>query len=323
MAERPSPPRRGAARARGDHPLRQGSEDQDRDDHVQPSGLPQRADVHGAAALCRCAARGQHRQRREGRDHPRRRGQPGKRCGPSGVHGGQRQSGRATGRVAARGRGRGGGGDVPAEGHVPQRGGHHQRLVRQLAGRQSRVAGLQEDQHRRGQGLLLRLALLPVRGCGSGDLLRRRAVRSPVVPLSRLGGSPPDVDLGADDGGAAQVPGDGLHRASVHCSGDVRLQLPQQGGDARRTRGRNPEIRSGLRTEPAGGHRVPAEDVLRDLQAAAGRVHGQPAERVLRVDGQRGSPTTATTTSTCSSRSIPGCPPRSTTTTASSRRSSG
>ncbi len=92
-------------------------------------------------------------------------------------------------------------------------------VVRQRAGGQPAAAGAQEDQHRRGQGLLLRLAFLPVRRCRPRDLLRRRAVRPPVVPLLRLG--PADVDLGADDG-AAQVPGDGVHRTAVHRRGDAR-----------------------------------------------------------------------------------------------------
>ncbi len=131
-------------------------------------------------------------------------------------------------RTAAGGR-RGRRGHLPAQGHVPQRG-DHQLVVRQLAGRQPRAAGIQEDQHRRGQGLLLRLALLPVRRRRSGDLLGRRTVRPPVVPLPRLGSA--DVDLGADDG-PAQVPGDGVHRAAVHRRGDVGLQLPQQGGAPR------------------------------------------------------------------------------------------
>ena len=117
---------------------------------------------------------------------------------------------------------------LSAEGHVPQRR-HDQRVVRQRAGGQPPAAGAQEDQHRRGQGLLLRLALLPVRRRRSGDLVRRRAVRPPVVPVLRLGSA--DVDLGADDG-AAQVPGDGLHRSAVHRRGHGEVQLPQQGGAA-------------------------------------------------------------------------------------------
>ncbi len=87
-AERPS--------AGGDHPLREGPEDQDRDDHVQPSRVPERADVGGAAAVRRPAARGHRRQRRQGGGHPRRRRQPRQRRGPARVHGGQRQSRRCA-----------------------------------------------------------------------------------------------------------------------------------------------------------------------------------------------------------------------------------
>ena len=112
---------------------------------------------------------------------------------------------------------------------VPRRRAAHP-VVRQPARRLPEPAGVQEDQHRRGQGLLLRVALLPGRGRRPGDLFRRCAVRPRLVPLPGLG--PPHVDLGADDG-PAQVPGDGLHRASLHRGRDVRLQLPQQGRTAR------------------------------------------------------------------------------------------
>ena len=42
----------------------------------------------------------------------------------------------------------------------------------------------------------------------------------------------------------------------------------------------------GLRPDPADRHRVHAEGVLRDHEAAAGRVHGQHAQRLDGVDGQ-------------------------------------
>ena len=52
--------------------------------------------------------------------------------------------------------------------------------------RHAQPAGLQEDQHPRGAGLLLRLALLPGRRRRHRHLLRRRAVRPRRVPLRRL-----------------------------------------------------------------------------------------------------------------------------------------
>ena len=58
------------------------------------------------------------------------------------------------------------------------------------------------------------------------------------------------------------------------------------------------QVRPGVRAQPAGGHRIHAEDLLRGVQAAPGRVHGQPAVGVLRVDGQRCARTTTPTTST-------------------------
>ena len=103
-------------------------------------------------------------------------------------------------------------------------------LVRQHQVRLPEPAGLQEDQHPRGQGLLLRLALLPGGRRRPRDLLRRRAVRAPRLPLRRLRAA--DVAVGDDDG-AAQVPGDGVHRPPVHRGADVRLQLREQRRAAR------------------------------------------------------------------------------------------
>ena len=45
------------------------------------------------------------------------------------------------------------------------------------------------------------------------------------------------------------------------------------------------EVRARLRPHPAHRHRVRPEDLLRDLQAAPGRVHGQHHLRHARVDG--------------------------------------
>src|SRR5215475_9215200 len=137
---------------------------------------------------------------------------------------------------------------LPAEGIVPVRR-HDGTVVCQRCGGQPRATGTEEDQHRRSQGLLLWVALLPVRRRGSGDLERGRVVRSPLVPLLRMGS--PDVDVGIDDGAEA-FSGDGLHRASVHRRRDVPLQLREQGRPARSTRGRGREVCNGMCAKSAG-----------------------------------------------------------------------
>ena len=65
-------------------------------------------------------------------------------------------------------------------------------------------------------------------------LVRRCALRPSRLPLRRLRAA--HVAVGDDDG-AAQVPGDGVHRPPVHRRGDVRLQLREQRRAARRPRG--------------------------------------------------------------------------------------
>ena len=113
----------------------------------------------------------------------------------------------------------------PPEGQLPlPRDGHA--TLRQLQLRPAQPPGLQEDQHRRGQGLLLWLAFLPGRRCRPRHRFRRRAVRPLGLPLRRLGRA--HVAVGADDG-PAQVPGDGVHRPSVHRRRDEGLPLRQQG----------------------------------------------------------------------------------------------
>ena len=69
--------------------------------------------------------------------------------------------------------------------------------------------------------------------------------------------------------GAAQVPGDGLHRSAVHRRRDVRVQLPQQRGAARGPRGRGRTLRAGLCAKPAHRHRLSAEDVLRGRSSSS------------------------------------------------------
>ena len=65
------------------------------------------------------------------------------------------------------------------------------------------------------------------------------------------------------------------------------VQLPQQSRRPRPARGRGGQVRARVRAESSSRHRLSAEDLLRGLQAAPGRVHGQPAVGLLRVDGQR------------------------------------
>ena len=165
---------------------------------------------------------------------------------------------------------------VPGRGVAPA-------LVRQHEIGLPQPPGLQEDQHPRGQGLLLRLALLPGRRRRPRDLVRRCAVRTSRVPLRRLRAA--HVAVGDDDG-AAEVPGDGVHGPAVHRGADVRLQLRQQRRAAGSARGGGGQVRACLCTHAADRHRVHAEGVLRSDEAAPGRVHGQPSQCVARIDGR-------------------------------------
>ena len=110
------------------------------------------------------------------------------------------------------------------------------------------AAGLQEDQHPGGQGLLLRLALLPGGRRRPRHLVRRRAVRPSRLPLRRLRAA--HVAVGDDDG-AAQVPGDGVHRPAVHGRADVRVQLREQRRPAGGPRGGDGQVRLRLLADAA------------------------------------------------------------------------
>ena len=112
--------------------------------------------------------------------------------------------------------------------------------------------GLQEDQHPRGQGLLLRLALLPGGRRRPRDLVRRRALRASRLPLRRLRAA--HVAVGDDDGDA-QVPGDGVHGPALHGRADVRLQLREQRRAPRGARGGGGEVRAA--PAPARGRPTP------------------------------------------------------------------
>ena len=192
-------------------------------------------------------------------------------------------------------------------------------VVRELASRQQAAAGTQEDQHRRGEGLLLRLALLSGRRRGPGDLLRRRAFRPSVVPLLRLGAA--NVDVGADHG-TAQVPGNGVHRTAVHRRRDVPVQLPQQGGAPRPTRSGDRQVRVGLRAQPPDRHRLQQKVFFEIVKQFQGEYMGSLLSGLLRVDGCASSSDDEDDMDSTMALDS-GWPVRSTTTTASSRRNSG
>ena len=127
----------------------------------------------------------------------------------------------------------------------------------------------------------------------SGDLVGRRALRPPGLPLVRLG--PADVDLGHDHG-HPEVPGDGLHRPAVHGRGDGRLQLRQQRGPPGRTRGR------GRPSTPAPAARNRPTDAVvmqkaffQMMKQHQGEYMGSIMSAVPRVDGRRCRPPTART----------------------------
>ena len=61
-----------------------------------------------------------------------------------------------------------------------------------------------------------------------------------------------------------------------------------------RARGGGGEVRARLCAHAADRHRVHAEGVLRGHEAAPGRVHGQPSQRLARIDGRACSETTTT-----------------------------
>ena len=96
--------------------------------------------------------------------------------------------------------------------------------------------GVQEDQHRRGQGLLLRLALLPSRRCRPRHLVRRRAVRPPRLPLRRL--TRRACGSGRMTMGMRKFQEMVFTGRPVHRRGDGRVQLRQQRRAPRPARGR-------------------------------------------------------------------------------------
>ena len=158
-------------------------------------------------------------------------------------------------------------------------------LVRQLEVGLPDAAGLQEDQHPGGEGLLLRLALLPGRRC--------RPRRSP--PTTRSSGIPRSATWATRRAMWQWAMTMGLRKFQemvftgrpFTARADVRLQLREQrGAHGRISRPRRPSTRWPAARHAADGHRVHAEGLLRDHEAAPGRVHGQHPERLARVDGR-------------------------------------
>ncbi len=147
-------------------------------------------------------------------------------------------------------------------------------------------AGVQEDQHRRGQGLLLRLALLPVRRRRPGDLLRRRAVRPRRVPLRTAGA--PRMWTWVQTMGLRKFQEMVFTGRPFTAAEMDELQLPQQGGAARPARGRDRRSTPWPARGTGPTDTVFMQKIFFEIyEAAPGRVHGQPARGVLRVDGQR------------------------------------
>ena len=87
--------------------------------------------------------------------------------------------------------------------------------------------------------------------------------------------------------GTAQVPGDGLHRPAVH-RGARCTSATSSTASCRATssRPRSQKYALACANDRADRRGLHAEDLLRDHEAAPGRVHGQPAHRLARVDGR-------------------------------------
>ena len=136
--------------------------------------------------------------------------------------------------------------------------------------------------HRRGQGLLLRLALLPSRRRRSRDRVRRRAVRPRRLPLRRArlpgcGGGP--CRWGSGSSRRWCSPAGPSPRTEMAEVGFVNSVVPRDQLEA--------EVQKYAlacaqnRSTDVDLH---AEDVLRGHEAVPGRVHGEPAQRRARVD---------------------------------------
>ncbi|GIX30177.1 MAG: hypothetical protein KatS3mg124_0649 [Porticoccaceae bacterium] len=168
---------------------------------------------------------------------------------------------------------------LPAPRQLPLPG-HPDSLLRELRRRPAQPPGIQKDQHRRGQGLLLRVAFLSSRRRRPGDRLGGRSLWPCCLALRRLGGA--DVAVGAHHG-FAQIPGDGVHRAAIHRPGNGRMPVCQRRCAPRPTRGRSGEVRSRLRHHPQCRHGSGAEDLFRGIQTAPGRVPGQHSRCLARI----------------------------------------
>ena len=196
--------------ARGDHPLREGSSTR-----IATITLNRPDQLNIPTIACPQAVRGpvvqgEHRRRRQGPRRAGRRRSPRNRC----------RSRRADGEAGRRGRRcrRNSGSRTTTTSlcPAPARTGPARRSLHWYGNTRSGCRTLQDFKKisiLEVKGLLLRLALLPGGRRRPRDLVRRRAVRAPRLPLRRLRAA--HVAVGDDDGNA-QVPGDGFHRPALH-----------------------------------------------------------------------------------------------------------
>ena len=184
----------------------------------------------------------QHRRRRQGARDPGQRPEPRQRRRPARAHG---HHGRHAATSAMKHIVRipeDADVEYPPDGRLPLRR-LERAVLRRPRRRHAQPAGLQEDQHPRGAGLLLRLALLPSGRRRPRHLVRRRAVRPRRVPLRRLRG--PQWQW-CSMMGVRKFMEMVFTGPPVHRQGDVRLRLRQRGRAVRRARGDDREVRAGL-----------------------------------------------------------------------------
>ena len=239
--------RRRCPARRGDHPLREGSRDQDRDHHAQPARPAQRADDRGPAALRRPDL---HKASidddvkvlviRGVGDHL------GTRRRPRRVHGEAGRRRRRAGRGVRHRRGR--------RRHATRRRARYRaRRHRCSTGTPTRRSGCRSLQD------FKKISILEVKGYCYGWHFYQAADADLVIssddalfghPAFRYVGWGPRMWQWAHDDGHAQVPGDGVHRPAVHRRGDGRLQLREQRRAARQLEAEVAEVRAGLCAQP-------------------------------------------------------------------------
>ena len=293
-----------AALGRGDHPLREGPEDQDRDDHVRSARVPQRADVGRAVALRGPdACRVQRRQRRQGGRDPRRRRQPRQRRRPARVHGGHRRS-----RAAACGSSR----STAWTSSYPPKGTFRNGAT--ISGWYANVqAGNRPLQE------LKKISIVEAKGycygwhfyqCADADLVISSDDALFGHPSFRYYGWGPRMWTWVQMMGLRKFQEMVFTGRPFTAEDMEKCNFLNKVVSREDLEAETAEVRAGVRPQPARRHRLHAEAVLRGVQAAPGRVHGQPAVGLLRVDGQRCQPTTVPTTSTCTRPSTAAWPLR-------------